>query len=339
MVSRKPCKTDHTCSGLRCKLSPTCKHWRWTTPEATLNLDMICDFALTPPNSKGGRTKSFGGCRKRRCELFHNHFSRNWAYQFSARGNYISGDKSCYKQILGQFAGCYLQDVRYTAEKKANENRIYNIYNWGDCAKKCTENKVCNFWSWSSTTCSKCIPNTCYLIKEPKRVATRKNTQTGEKTNVTLVPSEPSKVEQLPGHISGVKGCTDITYVEKDDKFLEVLPNKHYSIDLDLDFKEGPCLTSSGDRPSCPAREVPLYRLSPFAQAICRLYYRYFLQRWAVQRSFAYDRDEVGMERICRIWCLRLKKVLAWSNHLCCELHNCTSQKLIFRSPLVNPLC
>ena len=334
MVSRKPCKTDHNCSGLRCKLSPTCKHWRWTTPEATLNLDMICDFALTPPNSKGGRTKTFGGCRKRRCELFHNHFSRNWAYQFSARGNYISGDKSCYKQILSQFSGCYLQDVRYTAEKKANENRIYNIYNWGDCAKKCTENKVCNFWSWSSTRCSKCIPNTCYLIKEPKRVATRKNTQTGEKTNVTLVPSEPSKVEQLSGHISGVKGCTDITYVEKDDKFLEVLPNKHYSIDLDLDFKEGSCLTSSGDRPSCPAREVTAYRLSPFGQAICILYYR-----WAVQRSFAYDRDEVGMERICRIWCLRLKKVLAWSNHLCCELHNCTSQKLIFRSPLVNQLC
>ena len=135
-------------------------------------------------------------------------------------------------------------------------------------------------------------------------------------------------MEQLPGHISGIKGCTDITYVEKDDKFLELLPNKNYSIDLDLDFKKGPCLTSSGDRPSCPAREVPAYRLSSIVLCKC------LLQRWALERSFAYDRDQVGMERICRIWCLRLKKVLVWLNRPCCELHKCTSHKHIFRSPL-----
>ena len=184
--------------------------------------------------SLGLKTKD---CQHRQCELIFKEVSET-AQAYPANANYISGDKSCYKQVLGQYAGCYKQGIKYIAPQGSNSAKIPNLKNWGLCAEKCKSlgKTLCSFWTWASTSCTNCIPNTCYLINEPNRI-------------------EPKQVVDLAGHISGTRSCVDINYVEKDKQKVQPVQGGGGK-----DFPVGSCRTTGGEAPKCPGQEVPGYR-------------------------------------------------------------------------------
>ena len=176
------------------------------------------------------------GCQNRRCE----HISwQNFesvdkkALKADVVGNYYSGGKSCYRQVQGQYNGCYRQDASYKDEAK----RISFQESWGECADACNKNPECNFWTWASSSCRDCHPEHCNLF------------QGGE-------DGQEPEIGEHEGHISGPRECVDIDYVETD--VFKIVPRLDWL--LDLDFPVGMCQTEAGAQPPCPAQEVPGYR-------------------------------------------------------------------------------
>ena len=246
-------------SGLRCHTSEACHFWRWTDPQADFsNLEMKCE------DQKGGE------CKHRRCEMFARG-KPSWCKQpgtgsltkgtssssddKTIHRSYVSGDKKCYEQVLGAFNGCYRENLSYrgdklqllqtygiTEPKPKPENWSFGRFrNWGECASKCKNNSMCKHWTWSSTSCADCFPLTCALFGERK-----------EKDNIY----DPILSDHR-GHISGHVECQDITYVESNDrsKVFDSL-----EIGNNLEFSIGPCQSTKGGTPLCPAQAVPGYK-------------------------------------------------------------------------------
>ena len=110
------------------------------------------------------------------------------------------------------------------------------FHSWGACAEECRK-RVCDHWTWASSTCTNCSPNNCILF-----------TSSGEEQTL-----------EAPGHISGRKDCSDISFVDPERSV-----QRHNDTE-NLEFSVGQCQTSSSIRtgsrsPKCLGQEVPGYR-------------------------------------------------------------------------------
>ena len=238
--------------GLRCYTAVHCHFWRWTHPQADLfEPKMNCQV------QKGQR------CKHGRCEIFTRE-GRPWCQKLatgslekgsspngSSYFSYVSGEKKCYKQVLGATNGCFRQDFSYREDevKLMHENKVFWKYglqsanhvegvyhNWGACALKCKANPSCGYWTWASSSCSDCFPETCFLYDKLNDV-------------------EDLKLYEQRGHISGEVECQDITYIERKDN-----RKVQNSLDLGTPWKTGGCQSSGGTKPFCPAQAVPGYK-------------------------------------------------------------------------------
>ena len=223
-----------TLLGLRCQASDMCSSWRWTTPEANLSgPTMHCEVT--------------NGCKPRRCVLLREVLE---AYSQPGSTDYISGDKSCYKQQLGQLDSCYERDHKFTFDKvylsedKACAFQIENTKakNWGECAQK-TKNRTWSYWSWASSACSNCNPGSCFLFK------------IGNSTGKCPAPGDVPNLIYAPGFISGDWACTDISYIERNISKVVPVPGAE-----DGEWFEGKCKVKGGKEPDCPPQEVPGFR-------------------------------------------------------------------------------
>ena len=211
-----------------------CTNWRWTTPTANLSgPTMHCEFT--------------NGCRPRRCVLF-----RGVLEQYTQLGvpDYISGEKSCYKQQLGQLDTCFERDHRFELGKallSQNKKCGYQVHqsdtkNWGDCAEQ-TKTTRWSYWSWASNTCTNCKPRRCFLFKI-------KNS-----TGSCPAPEDVPDLIHAPGYISGDWSCNDISYVERNVSKVVPVPGAETGTWVD-----GKCQVGAGKDPDCPPQEVPGFR-------------------------------------------------------------------------------
>ena len=211
-----------------------CTNWRWTTPTANLSgPTMHCEVT--------------NGCRPRRCVLF-----RGVLEQYTQLGvpDYISGEKSCYKQQLGQLDTCFERDHRFELGKALlSQNREcgYQVHqsdtkNWGDCAEQ-TKTTRWSYWSWASNTCTNCKPRRCFLFK------------IGNSTGACPAPEDVPDLIHAPGYISGDWSCNDISYVERNVSKVVPVPGAEAGTWVD-----GKCQVGAGKDPDCPPQEVPGFR-------------------------------------------------------------------------------
>ena len=211
-----------------------CTNWRWTTPTANLSgPTMHCEFT--------------NGCRPRRCVLF-----RGVLEQYTQLGvpDYISGEKSCYKQQLGQLDTCFERDHRFELGKALLSQKRecgYQLHqsdtkNWGDCAEQ-TKNTRWSYWSWASNTCTNCKPRRCFLFK------------IGNSTGSCPAPEDVPDLIHAPGYISGDWSCNDISYVERNVSKVVPVPGAETGTWVD-----GKCQVGAGKDPDCPPQEVPGFR-------------------------------------------------------------------------------
>ena len=150
---------------------------------------------------------------------------------------YQSGDKCCYEQKFGRYAGCFKPDVAYEGEQTIQTET--GIKSWGDCAKLCKffSSGACKFWTWASSTCTKCTPETCSLYSE-------------------ISNESPNKY----GFISGGQECQDIIYYEANsDKTIDILTEHQKNTEI-----RGKCMVRKNgggfEEPECAPQEVPGYR-------------------------------------------------------------------------------
>ena len=204
-----------------------CSSWRWTHPMANLENPnnrkfLNCDkIDLSKP------------CRHRRCELlgaFDTTCTSSHQPQVGPVSGfgYFTGNQSCYKAVVGYFAGCFKQNLRYEGDVVGTfplKNQ-----NWGACALKCRQQTSCKFWSWSSDSCMNCVPYTC-----------------------SLHGGDAREVGSQFGHLGGGVDCQDILYTEEE--------NIKDNLAVEAQAQNGKCATAkSKERPNCPAQEVPGYR-------------------------------------------------------------------------------
>ena len=290
--------------GLRCHIAVHCHFWRWTHPQADLSSSgMNCQV------QKGKK------CRHARCEIFTRE-GRPWCQKpatgslekgSSPKGlshlSYVAGDKRCYKQVLGANNGCFRQDLSYREDevKLQHANGVFWKYglqttnhaegvylNWGACALKCKGSPPCRYWTWASPSCSDCFPETCFLYDK-------------------LDDAEELKLYEHRGHISGEVECQDISYIEGKAKEVQ---NSLGS--AGPEWKTGACQSSGGTKPFCPSQAVPGYKwvVAIIVSAAHKMCEREMEKpRWAVERSYAYDRRWKVMAGMCKYWCLQLYQV------------------------------
>ena len=221
-------------SGLRCQDSPTCKAWRWRNNVVrVINTDGLTDPQISVFQSP-----------TRRCWLFNEDGWRdgwiNVDQSLASKGFTVSGDKSCFEQIYGNNAGCFKQNVKWcfqlngqailgqVVENSGSSSGVL-FHSWGACAKEC-EKRGCNYWTWTSSSCTNCTPNNCFLFTFTDETRDQIQKQTLE----------------APGHISGRQDCTDIRSEEL--------------LNSNLDFPVGRCQTPQTTNPQCQGQEVPGYR-------------------------------------------------------------------------------
>ena len=194
---------------------------------------------------------------------------------------YYSGEKCCYEQKFGRYAGCFKPDVAYEGEQAGQT--VTGIKSWGDCAKLCKffSRQACKFWTWASSTCTKCTPETCSLYSEISN------------------ESAPNKY----GFISGEEECQDIVYFEDNqDKARDII---HDEATNEI---RGKCLVrkfgGGFEEPDCAPQEVPGYRFDKFSLTILS-----HLFRWAVSQTFGYERTMTFLIETCTKMCLELRAV------------------------------
>ena len=205
-----------------------CSSWRWTHPLANLE---------NPKNRKFlncDKIDLWKPCRHRRCELlgpFDTSCTSSRKVQFGpvTTFGYFTGNESCYKAVVGFYAGCFKQNLRY--EEDVVDTFPLENGNWGACALRCKQrNSACKFWSWSSDSCVNCVPYNC-----------------------SLHGGGAKEVGGQYGHIGGRVECQDILYTEE--------KNIKDILAVDAEAQSGKCTTvASKERPDCPAQEVPGYR-------------------------------------------------------------------------------
>ena len=217
-----------SCIHATCSQPRACFSWRWTHPSANLENPnnrkfLNCDkINLAKP------------CRHRRCELLGSFDATCTSSHEPQVGpvsgfGYFTGNQTCYKAVVGYYAGCFKQDLRY-------EGDVVGAYvlkdnNWGECAKRCEHRKTtCKFWSWPSDSCNNCVPYNC-----------------------TLHGSKAKEVSSQFGHIGGGIDCQDILYTEEE--------NIKDNLAVEAQPQPGKCARAkSKEQPNCPAQEVPGYR-------------------------------------------------------------------------------
>ena len=208
-------------SGMRCHTHPSglCRSWRWRNNIETTNL--LKNLEL------------------RGCWLFVNQIT-DQSPKLHSHGFTVSGDSNCYEEVYGRNAGCFKQNVKWcfqlngqailgqVVENSGSSSGVL-FHSWGACAKEC-EKRGCNYWTWTSSTCTNCTPNNCFLFTFTDETRDQIQKQTLE----------------APGHISGRQDCTDISSEEL--------------LNSNLDFPVGRCQTPQTTNPQCQGQEVPGYR-------------------------------------------------------------------------------
>ena len=257
------CKRDQL-GRPRCEFETVCKHRRcellysasWPTPP--------------PPGQDPGRDPIVQQGIPREPQQYREEKFFEMTPWMRSRG-YVSGERNCYRQVLGQNRGCYHRDTTYKDLKTRGKKVIIRpgevedwgyVGNWGDCAKECYDKNLgtnveargfCKYWTWASFSCKDCIPGGCWLIYIEADVWYERKPER----------NQPKPTRRI-GFISGTVDCQDITYLVDNARYIRTSQNLITVSQNGPNFSPCPAVEEASLRQNCPVQVVPGFRLDYF---------------------------------------------------------------------------